>query len=71
MKFRRQDIEKALAEKGQVIDTGFILKGTFDDGTALFGQLYNFEGTDSITKIVSEETPATGPPEPSIKGDKK
>lgn len=46
MKFRRADIEKAL------LDTEFILKGKFDDGTAPFGQLYDFEAKDSIMKIV-------------------
>jgi len=52
MKFRREDIEKALAERGEMIDTNFIIKGTFDDGTAPFGQMYSFEGKDTITKIV-------------------
>ena len=52
MKFRREDIEKALVERGEMLDAEFILKGTFDDGTALFGQLYNLEGRDSIMKIV-------------------
>jgi len=72
VKFRREVIEKVLAEKGMILDTEFILRGRFDDGTALYGQLYNLEGRDSITKIIPEETPATGPPEQSKeKGTKK
>jgi len=72
MKFRREDIEKALSEKGETLDTEFILKGTFDDGTALYSQLYTLEGRDTITKIITEETPSSGPPEqPPGKGDKK
>jgi len=54
MKFRRQDIENALAEKGEVIDTEFILKGKFNDGTAMYGQPYDFEGRDFIMKIIEK-----------------
>ena len=52
LKFRRQDIANALAEKGEMLDTEFILKGVFDDGTAPAGLSYEFEGKDSITKII-------------------
>lgn len=52
IKFRREAVEQALTEKGEVLDTDFLLKGKFDDGTALFEQFYTFEGKDSITKIV-------------------
>jgi hypothetical protein len=72
LKFRRQAIEKALLDKGEVLDTEFILKGIFNDGTAPSDLPYEFEGRDSITKIISEETPSTGPPEQSQeKGGKK
>jgi len=54
MKFRRQDIENALKQRGEILDTEFILTGTFDDGTAPDGQRYSFEGKDSITKIISK-----------------
>ena len=54
IKFRRQDIEKSLLEKGEILDTEFILQGTFDDGTALYGQQYSFEGKDNITKIITK-----------------
>jgi hypothetical protein len=70
IKFRRQDIEKALTEQGALLDTEFVLIGTFDDGTAPYGQPYEFEGRDSVTKIISDETPSTGPPE-QPKGGKK
>lgn len=50
MKFRRADIEKAR------LDTEFILKGTFDDGTAPFGQPYDLAGHDSISKIIAERS---------------
>jgi hypothetical protein len=63
LKFRRQDIANALAEKGEALDTEFILKGTFDDGTAPEGMSYQFEGSDSVTKIVNEEPePTSGLP---------
>jgi len=52
MKFRRCDIERALAKKGEEIDTTFVIEGHFDDGTAPDGQLYDFTGQDSITKII-------------------
>ena len=52
LKFRRQDIENALAEKGETIDTEFILKGVFNDGTAPSDLPYQLEGRDSIMKIV-------------------
>ena len=71
LKFRRQDIANALAEKGEALDTEFILKGSFDDGTAPLGQPYEFEGSGSVTKIISDETPSTGPPEESRGGKKK
>ncbi|MBA7712221.1 hypothetical protein ES703_121192 [subsurface metagenome] len=47
MKFRRQEIEQALAEQGEVLDTNFILKGKFDNG-------YNFGGQDFVTKIITK-----------------
>lgn len=50
IKFRRKDIEKALAETGEKIDTFFIVRGTYTDET---GTLV-FEGTDEISKIVGE-----------------
>ncbi|MBU4199396.1 MAG: hypothetical protein KKE37_13245 [Verrucomicrobia bacterium] len=50
IKFRRQAIEKALAEIGEEIDTSFIVRGTYTDET---GTLV-FEGTDEISKIVGE-----------------
>jgi len=59
MRFRRADIEEAL------LDTEFVLKGKFDDGTAPLGQPYDFEGHDSISKIIV----GTAPPEKS-KGKK-
>jgi hypothetical protein len=71
LKFRRQDIEKALLDKGEVLDTEFFLTGTFDDGSAPLGQPYQFEGRDSITKIITKETPSTGPPTEQPKGGKK
>ncbi|MDI6788278.1 MAG: hypothetical protein QME51_07895, partial [Planctomycetota bacterium] len=84
MKFRRQDIEKALAEKGEVLDTKFILKGTFtesqrspdyfgNDGTAPSDLPYQFEGRDSITKIIAKESTSSGSSEQSSdnKGEKK
>ncbi|MEK7309664.1 MAG: DUF2341 domain-containing protein [Planctomycetota bacterium] len=71
MKFRRQAIEQALSNNSDVLDTEFILKGSFDDGTAPYGQPYEFEGSDSVTKIISDETPSTGPPEQSEGGKKK
>ena len=58
IKFRRQDIEDALKERGEILDTEFVLTGTFDDGTALYGQLYSFEGRDTVTKIIQEEPPS-------------
>jgi len=54
IKFRREAIEQALAEKGEAVDTEFVLTGTFDDGTALYSQLYSFEGRDSIMKILEK-----------------
>ncbi|MDI6787051.1 MAG: hypothetical protein QME51_01610 [Planctomycetota bacterium] len=59
IKFRRQDIANALAEKGETLDTEFILKGTFNDGSAPLDLPYQFEGRDSITKIIQEE-PSSG-----------
>jgi hypothetical protein len=56
IKFRRDDIEKALAQKGEILDTEFILKGTF---TTCSGQLYDFEGSDSITKIIQKKPSKT------------
>gem|GEM_PF-2077704 len=50
IKFRRQAIEKALAEIGEEIDTSFIVRGTYMDET---GTLV-FEGTDEISKIMGE-----------------
>lgn len=48
IKFRRQDIEKALAQTGQVLDTQFVVRGTWK-GTA---ETRLFQGTASIKKIV-------------------
>jgi len=70
IKFRRQDIANALAEKGEMLDTEFILKGVFDDGTAPASLSYEFEGKDSVTKIISDETPATEPPQQPKEGKK-
>ncbi|MBI4713217.1 MAG: hypothetical protein HY762_07965 [Planctomycetes bacterium] len=74
LKFRRQAIADALAQQGEVLDTEFILKGKFDDGTAPYGQPYDFEGKDSITKIVSEpavseSAPVVTEPPPSDSGN--
>ena len=48
VKFRRQDIEKALAQVGESLDTNFVVRGIWRGaaGTNLF------QGADSITKIV-------------------
>ncbi|MDO9541976.1 MAG: FlgD immunoglobulin-like domain containing protein [Kiritimatiellia bacterium] len=50
IKFRRQAIERALAEIGEEIDTSFIVRGTYTDenGTLVF------EGTDEISKIAGK-----------------
>jgi len=48
MKFRRQDIEAALAEKGEEIDIEFVVRGKYKVGQ----QVYIFKGTDSIKKIL-------------------
>jgi len=37
---------------GGSIDTEFVVRGTFDDGTAPEGYPYIFEGVDSIMKII-------------------
>jgi len=53
IKFRRKAIETALAEKGQVLDTQFEVRGTFR-----FNQkIYLFKGTDTIKKILPESVP--------------
>ncbi|MCG2658734.1 MAG: hypothetical protein L6437_00620, partial [Kiritimatiellae bacterium] len=48
IKFRRQDIENALAQTGESIDINFVVRGIWQStaGTNLF------QGADSITKIV-------------------
>ncbi|MFC1453775.1 hypothetical protein ACFLQL_01195 [Verrucomicrobiota bacterium] len=48
IKFRRKDIEAALAQTGESIDTNFVVRGIWQGsaGTSLF------QGTASITKIV-------------------
>lgn len=49
IKFRRRDIEAALAQIGESIDIYFIVRGAWQDEA---GNSYVFQGTDSITKIV-------------------
>ncbi|MDI6787053.1 MAG: right-handed parallel beta-helix repeat-containing protein [Planctomycetota bacterium] len=77
IKFRRADIEKALTEQGEKMDTEFVLKGTFNDGSAPSDLPYQFEGKDSITKIINEKTTFSGSSasdsttQPSDKGGKK
>ncbi|MBU4199390.1 MAG: hypothetical protein L6455_10070 [Kiritimatiellae bacterium] len=48
IKFRRKDIEAALAQTGESLDTNFVVRGTWQGaaGTRLF------QGADSIKKIV-------------------
>ncbi|MBI4712565.1 MAG: hypothetical protein HY762_04595 [Planctomycetes bacterium] len=60
IKFRRQAVEAALAAKGEQIDTEFIVRGRFNNGASC-----DFEGKDSITKIVSEEPAQTTTEQPS------
>jgi len=48
-KFSVPDI---LAVQGELLDTHFVLRGSFDDGTAPVDSPYTFEGTDSIKKVV-------------------
>ncbi|MBI2442068.1 MAG: hypothetical protein HYV35_11950 [Lentisphaerae bacterium] len=49
IKFRRRDIEAALAEQGEALDIHFVVEGTWQDASGLS---YRFEGADSISKIV-------------------
>ncbi|MBI2441716.1 MAG: hypothetical protein HYV35_10135 [Lentisphaerae bacterium] len=49
IKFRRRDIEAALAAIGETIDIYFIIRGVWQDAA---GVSHTFEGSDSITKIV-------------------
>lgn len=50
IKFRRQDIEAALAQIGESIDIDFIVRGAWQDEA---GNSYIFQGADSITKIIA------------------
>ncbi|MBI2438083.1 MAG: hypothetical protein HYV36_04625 [Lentisphaerae bacterium] len=49
IKFRRRDIEAALAEIGETIDVYFVIEGAWQSET---GISYSFEGADSIMKII-------------------
>lgn len=51
IKFRRNNIETALAQVGERIDTNFVVRGIWQDA----GRTNFFEGTASIKKIVSEK----------------
>ena len=50
VKFRRRDIEAALAQIGESLDVDFIVRGAWQDSA---GNSYVFQGADSITKIIA------------------
>lgn len=63
IKFRRQDIEEALVQIGQTIDTNFVVRGVWQDATRTnyFERITNyFDGTASIKKIVGANLSRTG-----------
>ena len=53
VKFRRQDIEDALAQKGETIDNHFVVRGTFEHD----GDVYIFQGEDDIKKVLEGAVP--------------
>lgn len=48
MKFRRKDIEEALAQRGEILNTQFVVRGVWQGA----GRTSLFQGTASIKKIV-------------------
>jgi hypothetical protein len=48
IKFRRADIEAALVDQGETLDTHFVVRGDWTDGV----NTYEFIGEDEIKKVL-------------------